>query len=216
MTRDFERVQGRNEVKACFAGLSRCGRFHRDTGHAVAFLAAFLLLFGLALCGAGERGLPVQEGILNFGKVDDHVFRGAQPDADGIRNLKRLGIKLIVNLRMPGDIWKDEAAEALANGILYTNIPMSGVGRPNDNDVRRVLLLFETFSAPVFIHCQHGRDRTGTVVACYRIQHDRWPNELALREAERYGISRFEYLMRRYVLDFVRVSKPDLREAKAN
>jgi protein tyrosine/serine phosphatase len=117
---------------------------------------------------------------------------------------------------MPGDGWKEEAAEALANGILYTNIPMSGFGTPKNDEVRRVLALFEAASTPVFIHCQHGCDRTGTIVACYRIQHDGWPSALALREAERYGISKFEYLMKRYVVEFGRALKPDLRVADSN
>jgi protein tyrosine phosphatase (PTP) superfamily phosphohydrolase (DUF442 family) len=193
-----------------------CPRLSLHWCRTLSFVAALLLLAGPDLCLAGERGLPVQEGILNFGKVDEHVYRGAQPDADGIRNLKRLGVKLIVNLRLPEDCWKEEPAEALANGIQYTNIPMSGVGRPSDQDVRRVISLLATASAPVFVHCQHGCDRTGTVIACYRIQHDGWPSELALREAERYGISGWEYSMKRYVMEFRRTSKPDLREAKSN
>src|SRR5260370_11890450 len=141
-----------------------------STGRTCPLLVALLLLF-VNICTAGERGLPAQDGILNFGKVDDHLYRGAQPDAEGIRALKKLGVKLIVNLRLPGDGWKEEAAEALANGILYTNIPMSGIGRPKDDQVRQLLGLFETLSTPVFVHCQHGCDRTGTVVASYHIQH---------------------------------------------
>jgi len=183
------------------------------------WLLLLLLIFGINICSvssAGERGLPAQDGILNFGKIDDRLYRGAQPDAAAIQTLKKLGIKLIVNLRMPGDGWKEEAAEALANGILYTNIPMSGIGRPRDEDVRRVLGLCESLSVPVFVHCQHGCDRTGTIVACYRIQHHRWSSELALREAKLYGISRFEYLMKRYVMEFGRPAKPDLRQARSN
>ena len=177
---------------------------------------SFLTLLAVNICEGGERGLPVQEGILNFGKVDEHLYRGAQPDAAGIQNLKKLGVKLIVNLRMPGDDWKEEATEALANGILYTNFPMSGIGRPNDEQVRQVLALFEKISTPIFVHCQHGCDRTGTVVACYRIQHDRWSSKLALEEAERYGISQWEYPMRRYVVEFKRTDKPDSQEARSN
>jgi len=173
-------------------------------------LLVFIVILAVKFCEAGERGLPVQEGILNFGKIDDHVYRGAQPDATGIQNLKRLGVKLIVNLRQPGDGWKEEAAEALAHGILYTNIPMSGVGRPKDETVRQVLAVFETPSAPIFVHCQFGCDRTGTVVACYRIQHYHWSSELALREAERYGISKYENQMRRYVIEFEKATKPEL------
>jgi protein tyrosine/serine phosphatase len=186
------------------------------SNHLSALLPLLVFLLALGRCEAGERGQPAQDGILNFGKVDEQVYRGAQPDAEAIKTLKKLGVKLIVNLRLPGDGWKEEASEALANGILYTNFPMSGVGRPNDEQVRQVLALFENLSAPVFIHCQHGCDRTGTVIACYRIQHHGWSAELALREAERYGISKFEYLMRRYVLGFRPAPKPDLGQANSN
>ncbi len=182
-------------------------------------LLSLLLVLAVNLCtvcGAGERGLPAQDGILNFGKVDDHLCRGAQPDSESIRTLKKLGVKLIVNLRLPGDGWKEEAAEALANGILYTNIPMSGVGRPKDEQMRQVLALLETVSTRIFVHCQHGCDRTGTVMACYRIQHDHWSTELALQEAERYGISKLEYFMRRYVMEFGKATRPDLKEARSN
>jgi protein tyrosine phosphatase (PTP) superfamily phosphohydrolase (DUF442 family) len=181
-------------------------------------LLSLMLVLVVNICTAGragERGLPVQDGILNFGKVDDHLYRGAQVDSEGIQTLKKLGVKLIVNLRLPGDGWKEEAAEALAQGILYTNIPMSGVGRPKDEQIQQVLALFQTFSTPIFVHCQHGCDRTGTVVACYRIQHDRWSPELALREAERFGISKFEYPMKKYVMEFGKTSKPDPREARS-
>ena len=180
-----------------------------------------LLSFALLLVAGGSltahaRGLPVQEGILNFGKISEHLYRGAQPDATGIQSLKKLGVKLIVNLRMPGDCWKPEAAEAAANGILYTNIPMSGAARPRDEQVQQILGLFDSYPGPVFVHCQHGCDRTGTVVACYRIQHDGWSNDLALREAKRYGISRWEFLMHRFVRNFKQSLKPDLRQARAN
>jgi protein tyrosine phosphatase (PTP) superfamily phosphohydrolase (DUF442 family) len=186
-------------------------------------LLSLLLIVAIGEFCAGTscaRGLPAQEGIGNFGKVDEHLYRGAQPDADGIRNLQKLGVKLIVNLRMPDDSWKEEEAEAIASGILYTNFPMTGRGTPNDGQVKQILALFEKFSDPIFVHCQHGCDRTGTIVACYRIQHDHWSGALALREAKHYGISRFEFLMKRYIASFARLNKPDLfpdlREAKAN
>jgi protein tyrosine/serine phosphatase len=198
--------------------------FYSATSKRVGFLRSLLtsLLTALIVCLAWNghaRGLPAQEDILNFGKVSEHLYRGAQPDADGLKSLKTLGVKLIVNLRMPGDGWKEEAAEAAANGILYTNFPMTGTTAPSDDQVKQILALFESFSDPIFVHCQHGCDRTGTIVACYRIQHDHWTSDLALREARHYGISPLEFLMKRYVASFAQSVKPeqrpDLREAKA-
>ena len=83
------------------------------------------LLLLIALPAAGERGLPPSEGITNFGKINDRLYRGAQPDATGIKNLACLGIKSIINLRMPGDVWKEEERLALAHGIVYTNLPLA-------------------------------------------------------------------------------------------
>ena len=193
----------------------RAGFAAGPSWQSLSFLCVALMLAGASFETAA-RGLPVQEGILNFGKVSEHLYRGAQPDAVGIRNLKSLGVKVIVNLRMPGDGWVAEAAEAAANGILYTNFPMSGTGRPREVQVRQILALFDSCKDAVFVHCQHGCDRTGTIIACYRIQHDGWSNELALHEAERYGISRWEFSMRSFVRSFVRSIKPELREARAD
>lgn len=163
---------------------------------------ALCLLWVAAVCSCGQRGVPPRESIGNFGKVNDFLFRGAQPDEAGIESLKRLGVKLIVNLRMPDDGWKLEEAKAQACGIAYTNMPMGGLGRPNREEVERILALLETAPAPVFVHCQYGCDRTGTIIACYRIRHDQWSGAEALHEARRFGMSRFERGMAGYVEDF--------------
>lgn len=158
-----------------------------------------LVLLGLAI--AGDRGLPASEGILNFGRVNDHLYRGAEPRASGVKNLKKLGVGAIIDLRMPKEISPEEETEARADGITYTNIPLAGLGRPTDDQVNRVLAVIDTSSSPVFVHCEHGCDRTGTIIACYRIRHDQWTGESALKEAELYGISRLERGMRGYIAD---------------
>jgi protein tyrosine/serine phosphatase len=167
-----------------------------------------LLAVGMAsaitLGTAGERGQPAQDGIRNFGKVSDTLYRGAEPGEAAFQTFKRLGIKAIIDLRMPGSALKTEAAQAHAGGILYTNIPLHGTGRPTGDQVNGLLSLLDTLPAPVFIHCQHGCDRTGTIIACYRIKHDKWSNEAALQEAEKYGLSTFERSMRKYVMAFGR------------
>jgi tyrosine-protein phosphatase SIW14 len=164
-------------------------------------------LFGAAIIARSDRGLPPQEGIANFGRVNNKLFRGAQPDEGGIKSLKRLGIGLIINLRMPGDVLKTEAPEALACGITYTNVPLRGLGRPRDEDIRKILELIEGSPAPVFVHCEHGCDRTGTIIACYRIRHEKWSSSAALEEAQRYGMSPLERGMKRFVEDFSRSQK---------
>jgi protein tyrosine/serine phosphatase len=167
-----------------------------------------LLLALVVQCNAGQRGVPAQNGITNFDKVDEKLYRGAQPDELGIQHLKLLGVKTIINLRQTNDIWKAEQQEALANGITYTNVPLSSLSRPTEAQVAQVLALIQSSPAPVFVHCQFGCDRTGTIVACYRIRHDKWPSDLALREAEAHGMSRFEYGMKKFILEFQCDPKP--------
>jgi tyrosine-protein phosphatase SIW14 len=170
----------------------------------LAVLSACVVTVGLA----GERGQPAQDGIRNFGKVSEAIYRGAEPDEAAFQTLKRLGIKAIIDLRMPGTALKTEAARAQAGGILYTNMPMHGTGRPDEDEVESVLSLLEKLPGPVFVHCQHGCDRTGTIIACYRVKHDKWTNEAALQEAEKYGISSFERAMKRFVMAYGKSPPP--------
>src|SRR4051794_34174944 len=93
---------------------------------------------------ARSRGLPAQEGVPNFGKVGNGVYRGAEPDSAAIVKLQRLGIKTIIDLRKPGQVRKAEATEAESCSIVYTNVPMPGFSRPTDSQVQTVLALMET------------------------------------------------------------------------
>ena len=166
-------------------------------------VALWLSLLGvLGVCTASSRGLPAQAGIINFGKVNEVLYRGAHPDAASLKNLQRLGIKTIINLHLPEEGWKAEAAEAAANGLVYTNVPLRGLGRPTEEQVKEVLSILEGCPLPAFVHCVHGCDRTGTIVACYRIQHEGWSAEAAMREANQYGLSWLERGMRKFILEF--------------
>jgi protein tyrosine/serine phosphatase len=60
---------------------------------------------------------------------------------------------------------------------------------------------------PVFVHCKRGSDRTGTIVALYRISHDHWTANQALSEAQRHGLSLFAFRMKDYVSDHYRDSE---------
>jgi len=180
----------------------------RSIGFGLFLLLLLFLTGALVYCPAGERGVPAQNGIGNFGIVSERLYRGAQPDEKAMERLKELGIKLIINLRMPGDVWKQEAALAAAHGILYTNLPWRGLGAPTEAQVRLALALVEAAPGPVFVHCEHGCDRTGTVIACYRVQHDQWPHDAALEEARHYGLSRWERGMKRFILAFQTAKQP--------
>lgn len=141
--------------------------------------------------------------IANFHKVDDRIYRGAQPGPQSWESLARLGVKTVIDLRPSTEhSCKDEKQAVEAAGMQYVNVPMKGVVAPSDKSVSKVLSLVNDSEGPVFVHCRRGADRTGTVVACYRISHDGWTNQKALREAAKYGMSWLEFGMHRYVLGF--------------
>jgi len=142
--------------------------------------------------------------IPNFQKVDDHVYRGGQCDEAGFKELANMGVKTVIDLRAVGEHSQaDEQQVVKALGMRYVSIPMKGMSTPKDADVAAVLALFnDNSSGPVFVHCRRGADRTGTVVATYRISHDHWENLRALKEAKSCGMSMFERAMQGYVMHY--------------
>ncbi|MBV9507956.1 MAG: tyrosine-protein phosphatase [Acidobacteriia bacterium] len=153
-------------------------------------------LFAAPLLAADPAGLP------NFHQVNGQVYRGAQPTEEGLRYLAKLGVKVIVNLR--GDstsIAEKKLAEAA--GMRYVSIPLPELQAPSPEKVAEVLqILNDAAAGPVFVHCRRGADRTGTVIACYRIAHDGWDNSRALHEARQLGMSWVERGMQHYVLHY--------------
>ncbi len=161
------------------------------------FLAVFFTLVSFA--AAQPPGLP------NFHKVDDHVYRGAQPTPEGFRNLANLGIKTVVDLRGPEHSEAAEKKIVEADGMRYVGIPMRGMSTPTDRQISDALkLMNDSASGPVFIHCRRGADRTGAVIACYRISHDHWDTAKAQDEANNFGMSFLQLGIRRYVARYDR------------
>ncbi len=143
-------------------------------------------------------------GVPNFFKVNDQVYRGGQPLDLGFSALAKLGIKTIVDLRLIGE-HSQEAEQKLveAAGMRYVSIPMKGMSTPTTEAVSKVLaLLRDAAAGPVFVHCRRGADRTGTVIAVYRIEHDHWKNDQALHEARSLGMSWLEKAMQHYVMRY--------------
>jgi protein tyrosine/serine phosphatase len=145
----------------------------------------------------------------NFHQVNARLYRGGQPREGGIKKLTSLGINTIINLRDDDEHERAEAQEAQAAGLRYFNVPFGRLGRPTDEQVERVLSLIDApENGVVFVHCAHGADRTGTVVAVYRISHDGWTGEQAKHEAAHYGMKFWQRGMKDYISDYYRNRAP--------
>jgi tyrosine-protein phosphatase SIW14 len=153
---------------------------------------------------AGSQKLHIL-GIRDAGLVDDFIYRGAQPNDEGLEALKKLGVDSIVDLR--GErrgLIRKERAHAQSLGMRFINMPGNGWSPPPDKQIAQFFsLLRERPRRRIFIHCWLGGDRSGVFIAAYRIAFDGWTPEHALREMREFHFKAFWHpAMTRYVRDF--------------
>jgi protein tyrosine/serine phosphatase len=124
-------------------------------------------------------------GCPNLHKVSGDLYRGAQPTARGMKELKKLGIKTIVNLRS----FNSDRSEMKKAGVNFNreHIWMKAWHAEDKEIVRFLKIVNDPAKRPVFVHCQHGADRTGTMCAVYRVAIQGWSKPEALREMTRGG-----------------------------
>jgi protein tyrosine/serine phosphatase len=165
-------------------------------------LLAVALLLPLAAKNAAQ---PAQRpGLRNFGVVNAQLYRGGQPEDAGFAELKKLGIDIVVNLRHEADDIARERALVEAQGMRYVSIPWRGKQDPSTEQIAQFLdLIRDNPDGKVFVHCERGAERTGVMVASYRISRDRWAADQALAEMEKFGFRglRFGHL-KRFVREF--------------
>src|SRR6266403_492889 len=153
--------------------------------------------------GAPAEKLKIA-GVPNAGKISDVLFRGAQPSAQGLAELKKLGVTTIVDLRgNRGPVTRErEQAESL--GMHFIDIPVNGWSPPSNAQVAEFLELFQQNpTQKVFVHCYYGRDRTGVMVAAYRMTQQNWTPDQAVTEMYSFGFHSFLYpAMKSYVRRF--------------
>jgi tyrosine-protein phosphatase SIW14 len=171
-------------------------------------LLAVIFIAGSSVYVVGEYGLPFgsylsnntrqaatvaeqhkwaqrieQPGLPNFYKISDELYRGAQPTAEGMRQLEKLGVKTVVNLRA----LHSDRAEIKGTDLSYVHIGMTAWCISENDVIRFLRVVTDPNRMPVFVHCEHGADRTGAMCASYRVIVQGWSKEEAVKEMTKGG-----------------------------
>ena len=157
-----------------------------------------LLVFGCAaqVPGADACGDPLATQIKSSCVVTkDVLWRGAKPDVVAATELVNRGVRVVVNLELAHDdrdAFRD-ARPALSQPrtILYFRIRE---WEPNvviasgllDRHVAEFIAITRSHAKPIYVHCRSGQNRTGVMVAAYRVLEQRVPVELAVAEMAAY------------------------------
>lgn len=152
---------------------------------------------------------PAAPGVPNFHKVNEGLYRGGQPSHEGFNSLEKLGIRTVIDLRIPDSAANREKQMVESLGMHYVHIPLHGGEVPIRSDIDQVFsILLDAAQWPVFVHCREGKDRTGMIIACYRISHDGWTNMRALAEAKSYAFRQIKPAMESYINQYRPASQP--------
>ena len=150
-----------------------------------------------------NQEIESKEDLPNFHKINDNLYRGGQPTEEGIKQLAKMGIKTVINLRDGQEKVMKEKGYTEANGMQFINIRLGNWFKPSDKDIEAVLTeIRKPENQPVFVHCKRGADRTGTVVAVYRMRFDGWTDKQAEKEAKEFGIGWWQIWMKDYIDDY--------------
>lgn len=130
--------------------------------------------------------------VPNLGVVSPTLLRGAHPKKGGLKALRDAGVRTVISLRGGDDKTEKEGREAKALGMKFVSIPMSHFKVPRQKDVDKFLSIVQNEAMqPVFVHCARGEDRTGAMVAIYRMETSNWTVSQSYDEMLKYGFHPF-------------------------
>jgi len=192
--------------------------FHRRALHRN--IAAVLLALSVAVPASAQlpRSAPLANiaadisaiRIDNFGRVNEHYYRGALPEGRDFSDLAAVGVKTLVDLTDDdGDANEKAAAEKL--GMNFFKIPMSTRVQPTATELESFLKIVNNpANQPVYVHCVGGRHRTGVMTAVYRMTQEGWTPDRAFQEMKKYkfGADFLHPEFKKFVYAFHQESRP--------
>ena len=179
----------------------------RSATHLMALTAIVALALGTA--ARAEQQTPPAP-TERFNQVDERLYRGAQPTEAGFKRLKEMGITTIINLRMEPDAIRTNEKEIVEKlGMKYIGIPVEDGNfftrsRTIPDEAIRMFfkIVDDVEHGKVFMHCHRGADRTGALVAFYRIGRQGWEAERAMKEARDIGMRSWYKGLQKQIREF--------------
>jgi protein tyrosine/serine phosphatase len=173
-------------------------------------IAKIVILVSLLLSATYAVAAPDVE-MTRFHQVGPRLYRGAQPTAEGFAKLRDMGVRIIINLRT--DDSERQLVESLGMQYVHIPIPMPLLQRPwkriPDEALRQFLqAVQDAEQQPVFVHCQRGADRTGAMVALYRVGVQGWDAEKAYSEARQIGMRWWYRAFKKQIVEYESAGPP--------
>lgn len=149
-------------------------------------------------------------GLDNVGRISPSVYRGNQPKKEGYKTLREMGIRTVINLRSHHRE-KDMVESA---GIRYLEFPIGMLEKINKDEIKQIVrAMSDPYNQPVYVHCALGQDRTGIVVAAYRMDIDGWSLDEAEKEMQAFGFNdawvHLKKFIRKYPENNITGKKPE-------
>jgi protein tyrosine/serine phosphatase len=167
----------------------------------IAAMAAALLPIPAALARPKQWAVKLDggKGLPNLHRITPNFYRSGQPTGDGFSvAAKNYGVKTIVSLNDKPDV-------ASIPDLNLIHVKMNAFKTADDDDPQlpRALAAIQKGLAQgnTLVHCQHGKDRTGGIVAVWRVMYQGWTKEAAISEMEKggYGYNSFLFSNGRHI-----------------
>jgi tyrosine-protein phosphatase SIW14 len=116
-------------------------------------------------------------GFRNIYKINESLYRSEQPDKKGMKELQKIGVRTILDLRSS----QNDQRVADDTKLVLEHVPIN-TWKISYNDILKSLRIISHSEKPVLIHCLHGSDRTGCIIAAYRMVYENWSKDEAINE----------------------------------
>jgi tyrosine-protein phosphatase SIW14 len=178
------------------------------------FLAVLSLISGTQISWCQTEKQP--RGLPNFGRVTENLYRGGQPTSDGFNALHAMGVGVVVNLREDRTEVATEKRQVESLGMKSIEIPWSASHEPSSAQIVEFLdVVRANPDTKIFVHCRRGADRTGVMVAAYRIAVEHKPIAEAVSEMHQYHYDWFfRPQLKRYIESLPGLLQTDPRFAE--